>query len=209
MKKFVSICMVVLIVCTLFPVSILAQETDRDEQTQLLELACEVFPEYAAIIRSDTAVGYSLPNSTNSNEIVFTETRDISETENLSITQLASGNVIVVDAKYDYSNLEETNSSISNVGTDTIGYASFKATCTSVSGVFEYKNVGFIITQSGIGNFTSYGTVSTSGSIAIGESSVTQTRITYPLTFNYSGSNKILLRFTLYFNNSQLVAELG
>lgn len=211
MRKFISICMVAIIVCTLFPASILAQEADRDEQTQLLALACEVFPEYASIIRGENAVGYNLPDSDNFNEVVFTETRDISETENLSITQLASGDVIVLNAYYDYTNLEKTDSSISNVGTDTIGYASFKATCTGVSGLFQYKNVGFIITQGGSGNFTSYGTVSTSGAIEIGEYSVNTTNINYNLTFNAAaaGSKRLFLDFTLYFSNSKLIAEFG
>ena len=211
MKKLISFCLAALMMIAVLPIVALAAGNDQVERDQLLTLACSIFPEYADIIQGETVATYSLPSSDNPSEVVFTETRNISNKESLSITQLASGDVIVLDASYDYTELENTGSSISNVGTDKIGSASFKATCTNISGIFKYQNVGFIITQGGSGSFTSYGSASTSGDIAIGNYSRSSTNINYPLTFNRSATSqyRIYLNFSLYFRDGKLIVAFG
>lgn len=211
MKKIISFCLVALMLVSVLPVGAFAAQDEQDEREQLLAQACSVFPEYAAAIRGEAAATYSLPASDNRNEVVFTETREISGTETLTITQLASSDIIVMHTSYDYDNLENTDSSISYVGPDTIGTASFKVTCTDASGVFNYKNVGFIIHQNGSGYFTSYGSASTSGYIKIGQKSTSTTYINYPLTFNSNLSSpyKLYINFSLSFQNGTLVATTG
>lgn len=137
------------------------------------------------------------------NPIVSVETRDISDTESMSIVQYANSDVIVVKKAYSYTKLTNTGSSVSNVGTDKIGKASFQGQLHECAGVFKYQNVGFIITQSGSGNFTSYGSASTSGDIRIGSNSRSTTQINYALTFNYSSASKVYLEFSLYFSRWQ------
>lgn len=212
MKRCLAFILAILLASTL-PLSATATEIELTEQNELFTLACTVFPEYAPIIRGESTSAYSLPRSSNPNEIVHTETRNVSDTHSVGIAILSSGSVIVVEGKYDYTDLQNTGSSISHVGTDTIGYASFKAECTGASGVFNYNNVGFIITQGGSGNFTSRGTVSTSGDLAIGDTSDTTdtTKIWYNLTYDRSQTfdYRIFVTFSLYFDGGKLKATLG
>lgn len=207
MKKLVSFCLAVIMIFAILPVSAFAAENTLSEQEQLFAEAREVFPEYASLIHRNTVATCVAPAG--ENPIVSVETRNISDTESMSIVQYANSDVIVVKKAYSYTKLTNTGSSVSNVGTDKIGKASFQASCTNAAGVFKYQNVGFIITQSGSGNFTSYGSSSTSGDIRIGSNSRSTTQINYALTFNYSSASKVYLEFSLYFSGGKLIAYLG
>lgn len=211
MKKIISFCLVALMLVSVLPVGAFAAQDEQDEREQLLAQACSVFPEYAAAIRGEAAATYSLPASDNRNEVVFTETREISDTETLSITQMASGDIIVTQGEFEYLKVETTDSSVSDVGPDKIGYASFKATCTDADGVFYYKNVGFIIHQNGSGFFTSYGTASTSGDASKKDPTETATYIRYGITYNVSKAPALreIYNFTLSFSGGKLQAMLS
>ena len=207
MKKLVSFCLAVIMIFAILPVSAFAAEDTLSEQEQLFAEAREVFPEYASLIHRRDVTTYSAPSG--ENPIVSIETLDISDTESMSIVQYASSDLIVVKKAYDYTKLTNTDSSVSNVGTDKIGKASFEASCTNAAGVFKYQNVGFIITQSGSGSFTSYGSANASGDMKVKSCSNSSTKIDYSLTFNYSSPIKVPLGFSLYFSDGKLVADLG
>ncbi|MEE0111583.1 MAG: hypothetical protein UEP57_11985 [Oscillospiraceae bacterium] len=209
MKKIISVLVAFLMMLTI-PIHALAIETKTAEQEELFALACNVFPEYAAVIRGEETIKSARSLDDDSNEIIYSCTRFISDSESVSIAVCADSSVIVARGKYDNTKVSLENSSVTTVGPDTIGSASFKASCTGASGIFYLNNVGFIITQSGSGAFTSYGSYSTSGSIAIGSTNNSSTYIYYNLTFNSdsAGSSQLPYKFSLYFDNGYLYALL-
>lgn len=207
MKRLFSIFLAIVMIVSAFPLQALAIEDSSAEREALLEQACVVFPEYESLIRCAPPTTYALPGS--ENEIIFTETRNVSDSERLTITQYSRGNILVLNERYSNNDLANTSLSSSNVGTDIIGYASFKAADTTALGYFTYDNVGFIITQGGSGSFTSYGTPNKGPYAYYIKSRENSTHISYNLTFDYTLTTESYYTFSLYFSNSQLHASLG
>lgn len=205
MKKLVSFCLAVIMIFAILPVSAFAADNAQSEQEQLFARAREVFPEYASLIHRRDVATYSAPSG--ENPIVFTETRDISDTESMTIALYANFDVVIVDETYDYVETEKKESS-TTVGPDKIGSASFTVSCTNASGEFQCNGVGFIFNQNGKKYFTSYGTTHTSDDLKVRSSSKTTTDIQHSLTFNASSPKKVYLNFHLYFSGNNLHLEL-
>lgn len=205
MKKLVSFCLAVIMIFTILPVCAFAADNAQSEQEQLFARAREVFPEYASLIHRNDVATYSALSG--ENPIVFTETRDISDTESMTIALYANSDVVIVDKTYDYVEPEKEESS-TTVGSDVIGSASFTVSCTTASGEFQCKGVGFIFNQNGKKYFTSYGTTHTSNGLVVGRSTTTTTDIQHPLTFNAFSPKKVYLNFHLYFSGNNLHLEL-
>ena len=121
MKKLVSFCLAVIMIFAILPVSAFAADNAQSEQERLFARAREVFPEYASLIHRNDVATYSALSS--ENPIVFTETRDISDTESMTIALYANSDVVIVDKTYDYVKPEKEESS-TTVGSDMIGSAS-------------------------------------------------------------------------------------
>ena len=76
MKKLISLVMAITMIFSVFTVNVGAAEIDTTNREQLLSLACQVFPEYAAKIAADQAPTSDGIKSVSENiEIIFTETR--------------------------------------------------------------------------------------------------------------------------------------
>ena len=208
MRKIVSIFLSILLTFSVGINVVAAKTAEQNEHDELIKLACEVFPEYAEKIRNESPVTYSAPNSESADAIVFSETRRVSDTESLSITQLARGALIITSSEVEYGKISITDSSSSGVGSDRIGNASFKVTCSEATGVFVYKSVGFIIHSNGSGYFTSYGSTSGTSGVAIGSHSESSNGISYYLTFNMSGAKKYLMSFHLTIFNGSVHATV-
>lgn len=212
MKRFLSPFLAVIMLFTVMPFGVFATENETSERDELIAQACEIFPEYASIIRGENVANYSLPRGKNSNEKIFEERRDISETASMSITGYMDGNVYIVkQTGYGY----ELDASTSNIYSSTSGvrgFVSFEAACTNLSGWFQLKDVQFQIVYNGSDYFMSYGTSDYDKShTSVGTKEVSATRIYYPLTFNSNsaGSSQAQADFEVYFSNDKVVAHLG
>lgn len=205
MKKVLSLTLALIMLLTTFPVYAMAAETGPSDDTDLIALACEVFPEYATLIQQSSRSNAATYSSRSSRDIVFSETRAVNENEQLMITQFSSGEVVIVDQVTVSATLEKTDSYASYVGTDIIGYASFDVESTFYSGTFSLNNVGFIISQSGSGTFRNHGTVSIDGGVSFTkDSKSSNSYIHYDLSF----ASAVGFDFELYFTNGQLHASV-
>lgn len=93
MKKTLSLCLTILILLTILPLSAFAEDTQLSEQEELINLACDAFPEYRDYILGNVSVYRgTLSNA----EIIFCETRKISETEKITYAQYSNGRGIIV-----------------------------------------------------------------------------------------------------------------
>lgn len=205
MKKLFSVLLSVLIILGTLPFSASASEGALN-QGELIELACEVFPEYEEYLKNPPVSIPSRSSNDDIGEVVSNETRSISDTESMTMTLYSTGYVIV-GYVYDYFKVAISDSG-SQVGTDFIGHASFTVTTNRKGdGQFNLKNVGFIINQNDAGYFTSYGAPSyylvTPGSI-----DESTTSISYHLTFHY-GSANLYTTFSIAFNSGNVVVEVN
>lgn len=99
MKRLLSVLAVMLLLLTMLPFSAVAVETETSERELLISSACKVFPEYATKICSDIhSTTYGLNQRTNRKELVVTETRSISENEQITYSEYSDGSVYLVGA---------------------------------------------------------------------------------------------------------------
>jgi len=205
MKKILSLCLAILMLLTALPIDASAVENKTYTQTELLTLACEVFPEYESEIINQENRSFANYRSSDSDEIIFSETRDISDNQSLTLLQRRSGDIIVVSREIDWANLyvNDSTSDISNVGVT--GTADFQINTTSASGTFILSDVRFTIYYTGSDYFTSTGTVSGLG-YSLGSTNVTNTSISYNITFNANYNE--FLSFHLNFVNNKLNATI-
>ena len=209
MRKLISVVMATLILLTM-PLNAFATGDDSTyTHEELIQLACDVFPEYTALIRGERNSTYALPKSSEGNDIIFTETRDVSDAETVSISLLSSGDVIIVSGVSSF-DIEKQNSSVSTVGSDIIGSTTFHVTSVQAKGNFYLKNVGFIITQGGTGNFTSYGSPDTidilGNEVFYSDYYPSSTYIHYTITFPATAPQ--IVELEVYFSNGKVVGAL-
>ena len=202
MKKYISffLCVVLLFGALPFQVSAAENTSTHDE---LIALACEVFPEYADILRNPPVVVYARSSE---DKVIFRETRDISDNHNVSIVIYQSGLSIISDSGCD---VEVTDSSGNTDGSNYLGTASYRVTCPGSGGTFELSNVKYKIRRGGSGIFTSYGTYSTDKDCATGDVSRSSTSMSYCLTFNMAGAGatRTSTTFKVYFAGGAIQAE--
>ena len=211
MKRVLSILLAAVLLLTMMPFAAFADESEASERDRLLAQACEVFPEYASMIRGEYVAPQNLPQD-GSNEKLFEEHRDISDTTTMSIVGYMSGDVYVVAQKMGDYELTYSTSNVSSSVTGGRGFVTFNATCTNSSGLFKLKDVQFQILYNASDYFMSYGTPYYDGTITdIGEKSLSASRIYYPITFNANsaGTSRIFADFVVYFNNDKVYAYLG
>ncbi len=160
MRKRLSLILATILLLTMVPYSTLAVE-DTSGRDELLALGCEVFPEYTDKIMSPN-VTLSLGRSSTSNtrEVVKSEVRAVSETENLTYTEYSDGLVLLTSVEFPVTvtTIDSETSSFSSNYTITI-----KATCSEASGYFQLSNVKYSIIRSAYDTITSEGTKSSSG----------------------------------------------
>lgn len=206
MKKLFSVFLSVFILLGTLPFSAAAYEGNL-EQEELLELACEVFPEYEEYLNNPPASSLARSN-TGIGEVVSSKTRSISDTESMTATLYSTG-YVVVGYVSDYFKVAVSDSG-SQVGSDFFGSASFTVTTNGKGqGKFNLNNVGFVIHQNATGYFTSYGTP-TYYLVTPGTISNSTTDIVYPLTFR-DGSANLYTRFSLGFHvvTGDVVVEIN
>lgn len=167
MKKLLSVLLTLVLLITIFPInsSAVTDESMR-EQLELINLACLAFPEYASIIRGDAIVTYREPQ-TSSTEIIFYETRAISENESITYAQFSNNRGVVVYETASAATLDETGSSESIFAGGVSGTLSYKVTPTDTDdfkGVFHLDNFKYRLISATYDSITDTGTPSANSS---------------------------------------------
>lgn len=190
MKRFLCILLSLLLVATAIPYNVLAAETNTSERDELIELACEVFPEYEDTIRGNITTTYNRSRANRS--VLFNETRKISETQSLTYSQLSDGTAILSSSDYSFNYLTSDTDieSETNVIKVTLNVT---VTCTASDGVFILSNVKYTTYKNTYDSITSKGSPSTnqfcmydSHSYRYDETSTQSAFIYYRITFQLS-----------------------
>lgn len=204
MRKLVSIFMAAFILLAM-PLNTLAVE-DASIYThdELIEMACSAFPEYSTSIINESTATYNLSRSVNDAEIVFSETRVVSDTETLGITLLSNGTFVIVGSSTSGFVVSQDGESYTTVGQDIIGYGSYSVTSTAYKTVFHCKNVGFIVHQDDSIYLTSSGTVSGTHKNALLKN-FSSTNIHYSIGMNPSGEGQV--EFEINTGNRTIIAS--
>ncbi len=107
MKKLLSFCLVVCIMLSTIPLTTFAADVCSNEENELLQLACETFPEFA-----DSILHPVVPNpftrASSNPAIVYTEARKASENICVIYSQYEDGTVFLTSVEGD--GLEVSNS---------------------------------------------------------------------------------------------------
>lgn len=209
MKRFLSLLIAVVMIATTLPLSASSTGMRTHEQQELLDLACEVFPEYSYLIRGDQISSNSESRTSSTNDVLFTKTRYISENKSLTITLLSGSDVVVTTGEISWCDFSGSSSNIWTDSSGIRGYASYEITSTEAFGTFSLRNIQFQIMFHSNDYFTNYGTASYSSGIALGTVTNTPTQISYNITFNAYGAAKRPFTFTVYFANNQVVGNIN
>ena len=208
MKKFISMCLAMCMLFTLFSVCAYADDpSDSMSKQDLFKLAAQVFPEHAAEINRSLCNGvtaYSMADD----EIVESETRRISKNETMELAIFKSGAVVVAYGCTDFS-IQPSGVSTSQVGSDIIGRTTFIISFSYATRSIKLSNIGFIIHQNGNGYFTSYGTNDALKDVTVVvESETSSTYLERSLIFYVSNKPKqVTFKCRIY--DGQVVAELS
>lgn len=73
MKRFLSLLIAVVMIATTLPLSASSTGMRTHEQQELLDLACEVFPEYSYLIRGGQISSNSESRTSSTNDVLFTK----------------------------------------------------------------------------------------------------------------------------------------
>lgn len=206
MKRILSFLFAVMIIFSIYPVNATAAESSLSGYEELINLACDVFPEYALAIQGGNANNSDYSRS--SNQIILEETREISETQSLSISMLSNGEVIVLrnnsSGQLDLTVPDSSSTDILTVGVS--GCATFEVASSQWHYYFMLSDVKYTIYYTGSDYFMNYGTPYYQAlySISADESN---TRIAYSLHVTQQYTQ--FRTFELYFENDHLIAKVA
>lgn len=215
MKRFLSISLALILIVTSVPIAAFAAEPENTEYDEMMELASNVFPEYASLISGSENIPATFSLNTEEEYIVDNETRHISDTESVTLSITRSGDVIVINnmntSTLDLTYFDNATNSIGSVGVT--GKTSFRVAWKSNYGLsyelyFKLTDVEYTIYYTGSDYFTNLGTPSgTVYEAEYQENEATETTaITYYLYLRSGGQAHY---FQLYFNDDKLVAKAG
>lgn len=159
MKKQLAIFCAFLLLIAIIPQNAVAYENIDLSRDELIDLACDVFPEYAEIIQGKNALNTNLNRSSQSNELVVYETRSISDQNTIFYMQYSDG-VAYAGNLYCYPEVAVTNTSTG--GGATACTCTITMTCNYSYEVFRAQNVKFTIVGQGNDMITDMGNISSS-----------------------------------------------
>lgn len=161
MKKCLSIILVLSLLLVVIPMSVQAASNDL-EREELIEKACEAFPEFATKIRNEEPKPASYRMSGES-EVVYAETRAVSDRELISYTEYSDGAVLLAQTQ-----CETIYNSTTDIANEIKVDITVKATHNDAPGYFKASHVQFTINETGYDYITSPGSTSTSGGCQYG-----------------------------------------
>lgn len=158
MKRTFSIILALVMLLTTAALPVHAVEPNTNENNKIIALACQAFPEYVDIIRGDTVANQNARSSNQNVELIFSETRHISESQYVSLTYFSNGRALLATVEHDvYYHEVELDGRIM------YGTISADFTYTGFSGAFTLKNVTYVINPNGSDYFTSFGSATCTG----------------------------------------------
>lgn len=207
MKKAISILLCFVLTLSVFPVPSHAVETTETEYDRIISLACSLFPEYTSYLLNKNPRINSSTYTLANDEIIYSETKHISDSESLSLSVYASGNTILINAISSYVELTCPSSSVNDIGSVGVsGTATFNVVVPPFYEYFTLSGVAFTIYYTGSDYFSNTGSYRMSNGVSIaGTTNITSTYIHYPLLFVQQPYG---VSFRLYFDNDKLVAAV-
>lgn len=192
MKRLFTIILSLVLVISMIPVGTVAAE-DTSERDELIALACEVFPEYAVFIQNNNSTSRS-GSLSEKTEVLFTETRSVSDNERITYVQLSSNGAIIIDETIGQIELIETDSSMSNFSAGIRGSLSYKVICTHeyYPGIFYLDDFEYTIYTSAYDWINNDGTMTCNNGVYCAFS---QGSTVYQETANNSAHASYGLRF--------------
>lgn len=197
MKKMLSTCLAIFMLFTILPLSAFAEDKQLNEQEELINLACEAFPEYKDYILGNISM---YRGTSSDSEIIFCETRNISETEKITYAQYANGRGIIVGSNIAVFGVSLYDPSQSNISGGYDYTFSVNVTTTETSdfpGIFYVTGCKARIMSATYDSLINYGTCSVNNTnwckYRTGDKNKTETStqdayIEYNLTFLPKGS---------------------
>lgn len=152
-RKYLSFFLTVIMLLTMMPFSAAAADT-TSERDEIIELACEIYPEHADKIRHQTIT--SADNTRSSDAVlVYSDSREVSESETLLYSEYSNGIILLTD--YDFDEVVTTVDSATGAGATTYTI-NVKATCSHVAGHFMINNFKYTLISSTYDRIDSLGT---------------------------------------------------
>lgn len=97
-KKIIALLTTAILLLYSIPFYASAEEEKHLTREEHLALACEVFPEYAELIRNKDPLIPISPRSVEP-EIIFSETREVSETHTMTLFEYSDGDVMIASSE--------------------------------------------------------------------------------------------------------------
>ena len=222
MKKLV--CMITALTLLLTFLAFPASATDNvnEEQAELLTMALMYFPEYNERLSENYHFPARNTRSTESPSIVGTTTRQISESESMTISEYSDGTLLISANQYNVI----PNVSCVTPGLVAVNYvANIRATCVAggeieCSGYFTVNNIQFtlvgqqydMITNAGTASATYPCTLLAAYTPVMNETASGYAQLRYDLQFRFSNTPTHFLTSTLVFmvgNNNYYISHTG
>lgn len=178
-----------------------AADSSVNTHEELINLACEVYPEYASKIRNQKILSSSRTRSSEPPELIYSDSRDASNGGTLLYSEYSDGVILLTS----YTPKKSVTVVDSNTGAGATAYTiNIVATCTGTNGTFTAKNVKYTTISSSYDRIDSVGThkeetAEMTGYIAcslqnvtpnpyakMNESASGNAELTYYLTFKYA-----------------------
>lgn len=200
MKKVISLCLALFILFATMPV-VHATDSSVNTHEELINLACEVYPEYANKIRNQKILPSSHARSSEPPELIYSDSRDTSNGGTLLYSEYSNGVILLTN----YTPKKEVTVVDSNTGAGATAYTiNISATCSGTNGTFTAKNVKYTTISSSYDRIDSVGThdeytpemngyiacslqnVTPNPYVVMNESASGNARLTYKLIFKYA-----------------------
>jgi len=197
MKRMIALFLSICVVVCVLPIGALAASDNSSKREALLQRGCDAFPEFKDKIMADAQPAEVSTFSAVEPYIVFSDTRSISETEELQYTEYSDGTYLLssVECEPLSVTVNSHNSSSQAVNYD----VTLEATMSGVDGYFRLSNLRFslingqydCITSKGSpsrgGRCTGY-TETSSGSAPLYETASKWATVQYRVNFQFGSS---------------------
>lgn len=161
MKKLLAVILSFAMLMSFAALPVHATGYATSEKEEILALACQAFPEYTDIICGRVSTYQTRQNANEKPEIVFSETRSISDNQSISITYYSDGGALLASSTIE---CEKTYEDVEQSG-GTLYYwtvsGKFTTTYDDYPGVCTVSNVKCTIRTTGADTVTNTGSVST------------------------------------------------
>lgn len=153
MQKYMSALLVLMMFILVFPIGVHAAESTDTNQSELVSLACEVFPEYKNKLLNPSISTNSC--SIQQRELLINEQRAVSDTESLLYTEYSDGTILLTSHSGTYT---RTVNSIDSSSQAVIYDITIKAEIVGYDGYFKLSNVNYSLINSQNDQITATGT---------------------------------------------------